>query len=334
MQRIKLNSTEISAIDLLLADIIKNYAGADAEPFVKDAAVWSHQLPLRLRKGINELRLTEEDDGVFIVSGLPVDDDRIGSTPASLDALPAASPTYREEAFLVLVAVLLGDLIAWATQQSGRVIHDVFPIRDHEHMQLGTGCRELLTLHTEDAFHPFRADYLAMLCLRNPQRAPTTVASVASLNLDDATSQLLRQPHYTILPDESHRGITGIADDTQDAENRVEKMLRTPKKIPVLFGDQQRPYLRMDPYFMDLPEAQAPRHALQTLIGHLENSTVDVILEPGDVCIMDNYRVVHGRRPFQARFDGTDRWLKRVLVARDLRKSIVARSNIQSRVIT
>lgn len=34
-------------------------------------------------------------------------------------------------------------------------------------------------------------------------------------------------------------------------------------------------------------------------------------LDPGEVLVVDNDLVVHGRVPFQARYDGTDRWLKR-----------------------
>jgi alpha-ketoglutarate-dependent taurine dioxygenase len=45
-----------------------------------------------------------------------------------------------------------------------------------------------------------------------------------------------------------------------------------------------------------------------------------VALAPGDILILDNYRGVHGRRPFEAKYDGRDRWLKRVSVTRDLRR--------------
>ena len=37
-------------------------------------------------------------------------------------------------------------------------------------------------------------------------------------------------------------------------------------------------------------------------------------LAPGDIAIVDNDVAVHARRSFRARYDGTDRWLKRVLV--------------------
>jgi alpha-ketoglutarate-dependent taurine dioxygenase len=56
-------------------------------------------------------------------------------------------------------------------------------------------------------------------------------------------------------------------------------------------------------------------------------------MESGDFCFLDNYRVVHGRKPFKARHDGTDRWLKRVNVVRDLRKSRTARQSAMARTI-
>jgi hypothetical protein len=52
------------------------------------------------------------------------------------------------------------------------------------------------------------------------------------------------------------------------------------------------------------------------------------------VLFVDNYRAVHGRRPFTARYDGTDRWLKRIGVSRDLRRSRDAGATGAARVIS
>ena len=67
-------------------------------------------------------------------------------------------------------------------------------------------------------------------------------------------------------------------------------------------------------------DTQAQR-ALGHLVAAMDAETKQVDLRPGDYCFLDNFTVVHGRKPFTARFDGTDRWLKRVCVTRDLRKS-------------
>ena len=58
-----------------------------------------------------------------------------------------------------------------------------------------------------------------------------------------------------------------------------------------------------------------------------------ITLRPGDAVFVDNHLAVHGRRPFKARYDGTDRWLKRVSVTRDLRRSRALRDTPDSRLL-
>jgi L-asparagine oxygenase len=45
------------------------------------------------------------------------------------------------------------------------------------------------------------------------------------------------------------------------------------------------------------------------------------VLEPGDMVFVDNRLVVHGRIAFWPRYDGTDRWLHRIFVHLDNRRS-------------
>ncbi len=111
-------------------------------------------------------------------------------------------------------------------------------------------------------------------------------------------------------------------------------MAEDPPLVPVLHGDRNSPYLCLDPYFMDRdalePEA---RKALDGLVAAIDAAVEPVVLEPGDCCFVDNLRAVHGRNPFKARFDGTDRWLKRLNITRDLRVSREARISSAERVI-
>ncbi|WP_399082001.1 hypothetical protein ACGH2B_29630 [Streptomyces sp. BBFR2] len=39
-----------------------------------------------------------------------------------------------------------------------------------------------------------------------------------------------------------------------------------------------------------------------------------------DILLIDNHRAVHGRLPFRARYDGTERRLKRICATSDLRR--------------
>jgi alpha-ketoglutarate-dependent taurine dioxygenase len=61
--------------------------------------------------------------------------------------------------------------------------------------------------------------------------------------------------------------------------------------------------------------------ALDELCVGLDAALRPVVLQPGDAIFIDNRRVVHGRAPFRARYDGTDRWLKRINVMRDIRRA-------------
>jgi Fe(II)/alpha-ketoglutarate-dependent arginine beta-hydroxylase len=233
----------------------------------------------------------------------------------------------------------VGEPIGWSTQQDGRLIHDIFPMPGKEQEQLGMGSETLLWWHTEDAFHPLRGDYLGMMCLRNPDRVATTFGTPDLSGLEPRHVELLFQPLFTIRPDESH--LKKNAGDLSRAESElaseytsIEKMDTAPDKISVLFGDPREPYLRLDPYFMD--EVQQPPEAyeaLQALIEQIDSRLQDLVLEPGDVCLIDNFKAVHGRKPFKARYDGEDRWLKRINVTRDLRKSRASRKWAADRII-
>ncbi|MGA0208053.1 MAG: TauD/TfdA family dioxygenase, partial [Ilumatobacteraceae bacterium] len=63
----------------------------------------------------------------------------------------------------------------------------------------------------------------------------------------------------------------------------------------------------------------------------VQSSTKHVVLQRGDVLVIDNHRAVHGRTPFTPRYDGTDRWLKRSLVVRALPTTDVVGRVLQTR---
>jgi hypothetical protein len=153
------------------------------------------------------------------------------------------------------------------------------------------------------------------MCLRNPDAVPTTFASIDEVRLDPDQVKVLFEPRFIFRPDPSH---------PTDSER---------EKAPVLFGDPKSPYVRFDPYSMDQPETEEARSAMDYLIRALDENLRGVILLPGECLFIDNYKAVHGRSSFKARFDGTDRWLKRINVARDLRKSRHVRKAPSSRVI-
>jgi L-asparagine oxygenase len=340
MHRLELSAAEIAHTHDLLNELAAQYRAADHPEFLRNAHVTAHELPRRVCMFLNEFKMLEHS-AACVVAGYPIDDHRIGRTPAHWNVKADVSPTLAEELLFILYGSLLGDPFAWSTQQGGYLIHDILPIKGHEHEQLGSGSEQTLLWHTEEAFHPYKCDYLGLMCLRNPDQIATTFASVDMLDLDLERLQILFEPRFTIRPDESHlkKNMAALQQQLHESQDFLEhayqsinQMNTNPQKVPVLFGDRKAPYLCIDPYFMDRVDDES-QQALDQLIQVIDSCLVPIVLQPGDCCFIDNYRAVHGRQPFKARYDGTDRWLKRINVTRDLRKSRGARAASESRVI-
>ncbi|MDY7095639.1 MAG: hypothetical protein SX243_21910, partial [Acidobacteriota bacterium] len=204
--RLELQQEEIHEIRKILEDLKSRYGSAESEDFLLNAALFAHQLPRRVRKVVNDFKQLEPREAVLVVANYPIDETKVGRTPAHWKFEEDRARVVEEEMYLVLIGTLLGECIGWSTQQAGRVVHDIAPIEAHKGEQLGSGSEQLLWWHTEDAFHPLRGDYIGMLCIRNPDAVPTTFANLKGLDeLSDEHRRLLFEPHYTIRPDNSHQ---------------------------------------------------------------------------------------------------------------------------------
>jgi Fe(II)/alpha-ketoglutarate-dependent arginine beta-hydroxylase len=310
--------------------------GLTVEQRLRTMALLAHAAPARLRRAMVEFRMLEPA-GAMIVSGLPVEESALGPTPGHWRH--AAMEWSDEDLLLLLLGSLLGDPFAWSTQQDGRFVHNILPIKDHADEQLGSGTSQVLWWHTEDAFHEARPDYLLLFCLRNPNDVATTYADVSSLDLEPELFALLSEPEFLIRPDNSHKPehnsapLDSNAEAVSSAFDSIGRRQADPRRIPVLFGDPRSPYARLDPYFMEDPLSVSHAEAFASLCARINESLEHIVLRPGDCLVLDNYRAVHGRDAYEARFDGTDRWLKRVNVTRDLRSSRALRGGADSATI-
>ena len=338
VNRFILDGDEVASIKKLVDEIAAKFDSVEDPELLSHAPVWAQELPRRLRAALVEFRLTEPDCAHFVISGFPIDEEEIGPTPEHWNRPDEKhSPALAYEIFLVLASSLLGEPIGWKTQQHGRIVHDVMPIKGMEQEQIGTGSEMTIWWHTEDAFHPMRGDYLGMMCLRNPDSVPTTFCSLENVKLDPKDWETLFEPHYTIKPDNSHQQENAApeeGDELQQVYRRIEQMKRHPDKIAILSGDPRSPYVRIDHYFMDrIEDNPRAQEALDNFVKAVDEKIGDLLLQPGDICFIDNMKAVHGRRAFKARYDGQDRWMKRINITRDLRKSRAERSGAGSRII-
>jgi hypothetical protein len=310
----ELAGEELGVIRPLVEEVASLHASVEEAAFLENVSTYAQELPRRLRAFLNVFRLTEPS-GVCLISGYPVDDAKVGKTPPHWRKEPDDSNAAEEEIFLNLCGALLGDAIAWSHQRDGLICQDLVPIEGHESKMLGSGSELELVWHTEDARYSYRGDYIGLMCLRNLAAVPTTFALIDEVRLDPERVEVLFEPRFVFCPDPSH---------PSDSEG---------EKAPVLFGDPGSPYIRFDPYSMDRPESREARSAMDYLIRMIDDNMTGAALLPGECLFIDNYKAVHGRSSFKARFDGTDRWLKRINVARDLRKSRAMRKAPASRVI-
>ncbi len=327
---------EVTEITALIAGLTDEFGSVENPHFQRYMTVYSQELPRRIRRFMNDLRLLEPTAAMAVITGYPLSDLALEPTPS---AWGGGKNTQQEEILLALYGSLLGDVFGWATQQDGHLIHDVLPIKGHENKQINSASEEKIWWHTEDSFHPYRCDYVGLLCLRNLSATATTVAPLGDLDLDSEDRGLLFESHYVTRPDESHAPAHRTTQDLEadrlktQAYVRLQAMAENPPKHPVLFGDPSSPYAALDPYFMEKADDPAAQRAIDAFCRAVDTRLQEIVLKPGDVVFVDNYKAVHGRNSFTARFDGTDRWLKRVLVTRDLRKSRASRILADSRVI-
>lgn len=275
----------------------------DDEALVRFATDQSARLPSGIRDRVAQFRADAHPSGCLLLRCLP-----IGKLPRTPSA--PTEPTNKSNAtelLLLSVAALLGDAVGYQPEHGGDVVQNIVPVKESSGRQTSTSSKVNLMFHTEAAFHPHRPKYLLLLCLRGDPQARTTVASVqvALAHLDPSVIEVLFEPRFRCAVDESY--LHGRSNT-----------LGAP--IAVLSGTFANPSMVFDEDLMVGIDEEAERvlHLLgQALSAHHDG----VVLESGDLVIIDNDMVVHGRSPFTPRFNGLDRWLQRAFVVTDLAMS-------------
>jgi Taurine catabolism dioxygenase TauD, TfdA family len=234
---------------------------------------------------------------------------RIANLPLAVRELPPTPTDSHAEvrdatAFMCLIGSVLGDVYGFAAQQGGTLINDVCPsLSAVEIGNLSSGSRKPFPFHTEDTFHPCFPDYVLFLCLRNPDDVPVYVSGLDTPVRSEMWS-VLSQPQFVHRPSPSHTGDTTLG-----------------LPLPILFGQPDLPHIRVNLANLDDSRLDTrARAGIADLTAMLRRNAAEIPCRVGDCVILDNLRTVHGRKPFNARFDGFDRWLKRATVIRDIRR--------------
>jgi Fe(II)/alpha-ketoglutarate-dependent arginine beta-hydroxylase len=325
-----LSAPAIETVRGMLQSLTENSAGDGDADSVERAGDLGADLPTEISIALERLTGAGHEPAL-VIRGIEVDDLAIGPTPSHWTAchpFAARSPTRREESLLALIAQSIGEIFGYATPQDGRIVHNVMPISGAESDQSGHGSEATLAWHTEDAFTHVRADYLALLGLRNAGAVATTVAGIGALDeLDPFDWRLLSEARFAIVPDDEHLRASirpGMSVLTESRDGGL--------RMPVLSRGHHGFQMMIDSVYMrpvDETAAAAFRRAAEALDAQLRR----IRLGPGDILLIDNHRAVHGRERFPARFDGTDRWLLKASIARSLEPSAAYRTDPASRIL-
>jgi Fe(II)/alpha-ketoglutarate-dependent arginine beta-hydroxylase len=319
---LRLDRREAHEVARLAVELANAHETVEDPDLVEALPMQVRRLPSRLTTFLLPLR-RDLGPAAYIVRGVPVDDAAIGPSPLERRTAPETGPAKPQAIILLLLSAVLGDVIGWRTLQGGRLVQDLSPIPSEAGEKTGYSSNSTLDPHTEDHFHPARCDYLGLMCMRNPDRVPTNWCGLEDLVLSTDARRVLSQPRFFFIPDPEHE---------RHLDPDVERPWDEP--APVLFGGRDTPYVRLDAPFTRVVDGDhEAAEALAALDEEANARLRPAHLEPGDVLFLDNFRAVHGRSPFSARHDGTDRWLKRVNITRDLRRSRAFRPTANSRII-
>jgi Fe(II)/alpha-ketoglutarate-dependent arginine beta-hydroxylase len=330
-----LKPREVACVEQLVDRLAQSFGSVETTEFADACALASHELPRPLRELAHRFRQLHLPCGAVLIRGVPVDDRRIGPSPAHWDATWRNPPTLREEIAQCLLTAALGDIFGWRTQENGRFLRHIVPIAKDCNEQLGGSSSVTLVWHNEEAFHEHRCDFLSIVCYRNEERAETILSSIEDVEIPDDKWRVLAAPRFVVLPDKSHLPDQNISaqwrlDD--DAFARIRRMYAEPTPVPALSGSRSRPFIQVDEAFMRAVdgdrEAQA---AFDWLLERFNEHKSSVVMEPGDMLWIDNKRAVHGRSVYEPNYGPRHRWLRRVNVALNLRASMPYRENAVAR---
>jgi L-asparagine oxygenase len=305
-----LNSAERARLLELAGELTVSPSEAP-DLFCRLAARAARRAPERLVELLGDFAAKGTASGTMLLDRLPVEPPP-PTPPDNRHHLGEGAPLARVQA---IVNHICGHMLAYEAEGYGRLYQDMVPNRALAHSQTSLGSRVELELHTEQAFSRLRPDVLSLACLRGHPSAHTYVLPAHALvaHMSAFERALLRQPLWMTGVDGSFR---------QDGHEFIEGDERGP--LAIVGGAEDDPTVVFDQDLMRglNDEAQA---LIARVVEVYRAERRSVVLEPGQILLVDNVRSVHGRSPFQPHFDGRDRFIIRSFAVRDMVRTRYAR---------
>ncbi|MET1079693.1 MAG: TauD/TfdA family dioxygenase [Pseudomonas sp.] len=293
MNVVELSFAERYQLAKLMAETTTEYTEQDFRPYLARCLGEGGQLPERLVSALATLSQPHLNEGFLLIRNLPLPD--MGFTPLSRRKTISDSGLNRTKHLKTLINSQIGIVYTFDSKQNQDHVESIFPIREDANRQINSNS-DFLEWHVEDGFHPLRADFVSLLCLRGDPDAFTYICPMSYVDLADDVLDTLTQPRYLIQVD--------------DTFNQMVARLQFKTSV---FDSSQRNEVVYDPSYMSCLDPEAER-AFRLLGEQIQAKHLAIALKAGDMLIFDNKKVVHARSPYSPRYDGTDRWLLRSLM--------------------
>jgi len=259
----------------------------------------------------------EQQQGFILFTPLDILNDFNYDTPSNNNC-KVGEKTLLAKIQSVLMSYI-SSIVSYEAEGYGRIFQDIIPDIRMENQQSSVGSSKELEIHTEQAFSKIKPDFLSLACIRGDDCAYTYILPVQSIisNLNEKENELLRKPLWKIGVDYSFK-LYG--------NEFVEGNLRGP--IPIITGTHEEPILVFDQDLMIGINDEA-NQIIKKITEIYYNHRIQHCLQPGEIMIIDNRKVVHGRSQFKPYYNGKDRFLVRCfgMLEDNFHKTSYARNN-------
>ena len=285
-----LTDSEKSDVERIVRSKVPLYQPEAYEAFMAGCREAANELPANIHYWKDQAEIQD----IGLIHNLPIDT-LLPKTPTVKHA--ADSISMLADGVIGTVSALFGIVYTIEGKGSGRHIHNLYPVVGDEYTQLGSSSQVELEWHVEEAFHPARPNWLNLLCLRSDVEAITKIARARDLILEPDILRTLTEHRFNLRIDETYSSVGSSTSITTS----------------VLAGSSTDPEIVLDPAYTIFQD-EIEYRAVAAVGNAAELAHLRFTLVEGDLLVLNNRRVIHGRSAFRPRMDGTDRWLKRAYV--------------------
>lgn len=256
----------------------------------------SKLLPNRIKNKLDEF--INNKNPVIIMKNLPIEKD-IPQTP--INNTFHIGETTMLARIQTIINEYIGEMVSYEAEGGGLLFQDMVPNKKLSNTQTSLGSRVELELHTEQAFSELRPDYLCLACLRGNNGAKTYYLDIKNI------TQRMSIEELNMLKNK----LWNIGVDLSFTMNGCNGEIRGP--LSILNSKNGHLELVFDQDLI-IGLTDEANKLTQKIIDIYYEDREHVILQSGDILIINNHRSVHGRSSFTPNYDGYDRFIIRSFI--------------------